>query len=241
VILQRLTNALRRQDWVSVAIEISIVVLGVFIGLQVNLWAEERNLESRRLRTLDLLQQEATANLVELDERITSDEKKLSGLALMADTVTAGELRDRDTAAFERALAQTMYFASVNVQSGMYRALEQSGDLAALEDISLTSQLNNFNANLAWTENQWRSFRSGLSEFAPYWRPYVEHHRDPESGDRYVTWDLEGIRGDLQARSALMEVERMHAIFARYIVAIRRQQLEICTALAQRTGKPCEA
>ena len=42
MILRRLTNAFRKQDWFTVFIETLIVVLGVFIGLQVNNWNESR-------------------------------------------------------------------------------------------------------------------------------------------------------------------------------------------------------
>ena len=54
MILQRLATSIRKQDWFTVAIETLIVVLGVFIGLQVNNWnaaradrAEERQLLGR--------------------------------------------------------------------------------------------------------------------------------------------------------------------------------------------------
>ena len=39
MILRRLTTALRKQDWFTVVIETLIVVLGVFLGLQVNNWS----------------------------------------------------------------------------------------------------------------------------------------------------------------------------------------------------------
>jgi hypothetical protein len=36
--LRRLADALRKQDWFTVAVETLIVVFGVFIGLQVGNW-----------------------------------------------------------------------------------------------------------------------------------------------------------------------------------------------------------
>src|SRR6185437_3524936 len=42
MILRRLTANFRRQDWTAVVVELLIVVLGVFIGLQVNNWNEAR-------------------------------------------------------------------------------------------------------------------------------------------------------------------------------------------------------
>jgi hypothetical protein len=38
MILRRLIDACRKQDWLTVVIETLIVVLGVFLGLQVNNW-----------------------------------------------------------------------------------------------------------------------------------------------------------------------------------------------------------
>jgi hypothetical protein len=38
MILSRITQALRQQNWVAVALELVIVVLGVFIGMQVSNW-----------------------------------------------------------------------------------------------------------------------------------------------------------------------------------------------------------
>lgn len=48
MILRRLSDALRKQDWATVVIETLIVVLGVFLGLQVNNWNEARAAEARR-------------------------------------------------------------------------------------------------------------------------------------------------------------------------------------------------
>lgn len=42
MILRRLSNSLRNQDWFTVLIEIVIVFVGVFIGIEVSNWNEER-------------------------------------------------------------------------------------------------------------------------------------------------------------------------------------------------------
>ena len=42
MILKRIANAIQRQDWFTVLIEIAIVVIGLLIGLQINNWNESR-------------------------------------------------------------------------------------------------------------------------------------------------------------------------------------------------------
>lgn len=47
MILASLTRALRTQNWLAVAIEFVIVILGVVIGFQVNTWAQDREAVAR--------------------------------------------------------------------------------------------------------------------------------------------------------------------------------------------------
>jgi hypothetical protein len=42
MILRRITSAFRKQDWFTVAVETLIVVLGVFLGIQLGNWNEDR-------------------------------------------------------------------------------------------------------------------------------------------------------------------------------------------------------
>jgi hypothetical protein len=49
MILRRLAEVFRRQDWIAVLLEVLIVVVGIFVGLQVNDWNEDRKAKSARL------------------------------------------------------------------------------------------------------------------------------------------------------------------------------------------------
>ncbi len=42
MILRRMANGIRQQDWFTVVLEVLIVVVGIFIGLQVDDWNEAR-------------------------------------------------------------------------------------------------------------------------------------------------------------------------------------------------------
>ena len=44
MILRRITANFRRQDWMAVVIELVIVILGVFIGIQVSNWNQAQRL-----------------------------------------------------------------------------------------------------------------------------------------------------------------------------------------------------
>ena len=58
MILRKLADAMRRQDWFTVALEIAIVMIGIFLGLQVNAWNQSRIDRAEEAAFLDALYQE---------------------------------------------------------------------------------------------------------------------------------------------------------------------------------------
>ncbi|WP_412069185.1 hypothetical protein [Rubrivirga sp. IMCC43871] len=51
-VLGRVTTAVWRQDWFAVTLEVGILVLGVFLGLQVNTWNADRAREAQEVKVL---------------------------------------------------------------------------------------------------------------------------------------------------------------------------------------------
>lgn len=61
MILERLGSRLRQQDWIAVAIELAIVILGVFIAMQVSNWNENRIARAGTRQLLEQLKPELAA------------------------------------------------------------------------------------------------------------------------------------------------------------------------------------
>ena len=53
MILRRLSDAFRKQDWFTVAVEILIVVLGVFLAIQLGNWNEARKAQASEQQLLE--------------------------------------------------------------------------------------------------------------------------------------------------------------------------------------------
>ena len=134
-LLGRLAEAVRRQDWFTVLVEIAIVVLGVVIGFQVTAWGQARSdraKEQTYLRQLaaDLLETQREA--VRVDSIITPADR--AGAALF-HTYTLPETPPDDS------LAQWMFDAFrwevLYPVTGTAEALVATGDLGLLRDDSL--------------------------------------------------------------------------------------------------------
>lgn len=61
-ILGRLSQAVREQNWFAVALELGIVVVGVFLGIQLGNWNEERMLRAQEATYLVQLRDEIQGN-----------------------------------------------------------------------------------------------------------------------------------------------------------------------------------
>jgi hypothetical protein len=70
MILQRLGTRLRQQDWFAVAIELLLVIAGVFLGIQVANWNEQRKERATEAAYLARIAQDARRDVAQLDEII---------------------------------------------------------------------------------------------------------------------------------------------------------------------------
>lgn len=143
MILRRLAAALRRQDWSTVLVEIMIVVLGVFIGLQVQQWADAKRqvrLEgfyTQRLHdeVVDLLA--TRAPLFELRNQL--------GEALSTATQTLFDSTDRELTEMEcRSIAFSFIVSNPTDDLASLLELQSSGQFSLFGNRRVSTALGSF-------------------------------------------------------------------------------------------------
>lgn len=92
MILRRLASAFRQQDWFTVAVETLIVILGVFIGLQVNNWNEARADRQREMAYLNGLTQDIRIDIADIDEVIRVSTLRLSAMGYLLEQASGAPL-----------------------------------------------------------------------------------------------------------------------------------------------------
>lgn len=80
LVLARLAQRLRAQDWFAAAIEVAIVVLGVFLGFQVTQWNEERHDRSRERTYLLNVASDLHGDVKEMDENARTAASRMASL-----------------------------------------------------------------------------------------------------------------------------------------------------------------
>ncbi|MCA8900455.1 MAG: hypothetical protein KDA53_04335 [Hyphomonas sp.] len=148
MILQRLTNAFRKQDWFTVFIETLIVVLGVFLGLQVNNWNAARQERAQQALVETRLQDDFQL----LDEELTGGLEWQANIILSLDTlrtaIRRGEALDSEDEAIKYALAYGRAYPSFPRKSATYDELLSSGKLSLIRDDALRAALADYNERI---------------------------------------------------------------------------------------------
>jgi len=73
--LKKLADEIRNQNWFTVSIEIMIVVIGIFIGLQVTEWNNNRNANNQNQRFLEQLNKDISSSIKSMEKAIEEHEK----------------------------------------------------------------------------------------------------------------------------------------------------------------------
>ena len=145
MLLRRITEHVRAQNWTAIAIDFVIVVVGVFIGIQVSNWNEDRQNASRTQnyysRLIEDLDSERRALLARLDYMAVTDGYGHTALAAIDDPSA------KRTSQYLIALYQASQIWTYSVQRATYDEILSSGIAEAIPEPGLRTHLANFYLN----------------------------------------------------------------------------------------------
>jgi len=143
MILRRLADALRRQDWSSVILEVLIVVLGVFIGIQVSNWNDARLETDREAIYLAALREDFSQIVAELEEDAHSYETMANAMTFLLGQ-SQKPAPDASVADLNNAAGQLIRMEGTPIVADTYSNLTGSGDLSIIKSQALKNELTSF-------------------------------------------------------------------------------------------------
>jgi len=164
MILRRVIGHFRRQEWTAIAIDFVIVVVGVFVGLQVNNWNEARAERVREAAHLAGLAQDIRADIADIDEINRVSALRMSALGYLLENATGKPLpqgfdsaRGRITiepsptyAAGDPATIGVAMFILTTLDGNRltYETMINTGDVGVIRDDALVRQIQTYYANV---------------------------------------------------------------------------------------------
>jgi len=144
MILRRLTTAFRKQDWFTVAVEILIVVVGVFVGLQAHNWNDARRDAETETLYLARLQQE----LAEMSSLAHAESDKVRHandlIVQVSKFFEAGEGIEALNGTHCAAVARSHIFAGAVFYPPTIKELIATGRIVLIRDNALRTAILSF-------------------------------------------------------------------------------------------------
>ena len=162
MILRRVIEHVRKQEWTAIWIDLAIVVVGVFIGIQVSNWNAERSERVLEARYLGSLAEDIRSDIREIDTTIEVSLWRMSVLEELAfkasgEPVPAG-FRIGDVAVPANAVPPytdtenkavglaLVYMRTLDGNRSTYETLINTGGIGLLRDPTLLRQVQEYYA-----------------------------------------------------------------------------------------------
>ena len=146
MLLRRVIEHVKAQNWTAVSLDFVIVVVGVFIGIQVSNWNEargERSAEAKYLASLDQDLQESISEIDDVIRQIQIHDEAREALF----NYSLGLLQNVEPADLSELLHGGIWsFASLEIRVTTFDTLRSSGRLGVLADSELVAGLHDLAA-----------------------------------------------------------------------------------------------
>ena len=204
VLIRRITQDIRNQDWVAVILDFVVVVIGILVAVQVEEWRQFQNDRAEERQVLSSISRELSADAEEIKAFTDWAEKQAATMNSLLKSLQGGARFEPDSIA--QTLIDAIFMRILNFKSPTYDGLKDSGRLSIILEEELRNDIVSYyegavpflqrRKNLA-TEQQmglidksipW-FFRSSIDESFPGWT--VVEVEVPRIGDvwRYAVAD----------------------------------------------------
>lgn len=145
MLIRRFVVALRQQDWNTVLLELVVVIAGIYLGLQVNQWVEERDLRRKEVEHLQALLIDFNKSVEDLKSAIDYKERQIQDLQelLTKGTAALGEER-LDEIIYRGVYSTNTYVPTLSA----LRDLETSGNLSLISDPEIRRGISELRAKI---------------------------------------------------------------------------------------------
>ena len=245
MIRSRLVDALRRQEWAAVLIELVTVVLGLFLGLQLNDWNEARQSHAREKAALERLQEESETIVAYFRDSVEKFDEVNAAQEAAIGALSTGDRAKFDTHRLARLIGSLAFYPGIAPPRAAYDELSSSGLLNEIGSTPVREAIARYYAKLAWIQSQLEYFRAGtIQNFSspPVGQVTTYDPNAPQLMDRFVySADFDVIAADRAYMTLLVGGLRDQVVFQRYRRDLNAEAETMCETLASALHKPCNA
>lgn len=158
MIIRKIADAMTTQNWFTVVLEVLIVVIGIFIGLQVDDWNEKRKDRNREIEYLQRIETELGQDIAEFEAGVVLAARRREYARLIMAALTDPELVRREPNRFHRALVRAGFTYSPTISDHTFEEIKSAGELGIIENVGLRVSITEYYQQVKQYE-QWNYLR----------------------------------------------------------------------------------
>lgn len=232
MLLRRITQHMKNQNWFAVFLDFLIVVVGVFIGIQVANWNAERQIQNQENSLVERLYEEVKVVDIELDNYIKVHEKLLKQRTQFA-LITNDE---------EACLTQTDTMINLVLSVGDFPPPRftlpiatqslNTGELAIISSIKLRDEVQEIADEMIFLSRQWQRYiitvqgveeqinmKSGLAIKSSRDKPLFSY--EAYSIERFELLTIDQVCNDTETIGSLAGLEVLQHIYVAYMLEVQ--------------------
>jgi hypothetical protein len=159
MLLRRISDNLRTQNWIAVWLDLAIVVLGIFLGLQVSQWYEGRQELAQETLVLQRLQAEFEEISAVAEAAIRFHQEEIGALDFVHRSLKKGKLDQNDEDRIRAGLERAMEYDLGPRRSGTYVEILSSGQFRILRNQELRSALSEYDDFVSKADSLFSNFQ----------------------------------------------------------------------------------
>ena len=236
MILHKLADSIREQNWFTAVLEITIVVIGIFLGLQVDSLNEERKDRALEQQYLERLHADAIAAVERQISALNVNEEILRKQAVVIETLRASHLPPELYDEFSVGLAFVGIHNPLIWRWGTVEELYSTGNIRLIRDLELRNLISetetHYQHDVDFIKAATQRIHISWGQISTRFDP-VEYELSPR-GVAKVRFDLEALAADdefVAAFSNLHLNSKLIALFSEsHIEYLRRFEAGIAKA-----------
>jgi hypothetical protein len=211
---RRLTEHLKRQDWLAVGIDFLTVVFGVFLGLQADDWNQARQDRALERSYIERISHDISRSR---DQIVTSNgamRSQVEGATLVLHALDACQLPDVQRDAFARALYRIGKFDTATLDETALDELKSTGRSTVLSSVELRESLSALGRAVELQHRLEPQFRDRTSPFVNYIQFLVQFDLQTPLAAEEMSWqrmriDLAAVCHDARFRASVSAARDM--------------------------------
>lgn len=141
MIIRRISEGIRRQDWFTVMVEVVIVVVGVYVGIFIGDAAKERAVQAETVEILGVLKKQLKADLENLNKIIDYRKNHLADGTAVYQTLVKGDFD-------KKKMSEDLFYLPAETRTffpnrSAYQSLRDQGYLPKIGNADLQFNLAN--------------------------------------------------------------------------------------------------